>query len=180
MCSRSRWTIGLDVVTDGEMRRAMFTHSLVDALEGYEDNDHIIDFTDDEGDALVPPSDPKLGANRLSKVANPAVEEIEYVRSLTDYPLKVTFPAVSYWYWEQVQPKPGVYENQDEFVAHVVELQKELIREAVEAGVTHVQLDWPIYVVHGRSQPGGQARRGVGRDQGERRQQGDRGRQRRA
>lgn len=138
---------GLDVITDGEMRRASFTHSLVDALGGFEDSDVEFAFTNDAGEVMVPPSGPLVGAERVRKVDNPALREAQYVRSLTDYPLKVTFPAPSYWFCEPVDVTKGAYSSQAEFVNQVVEIQRELLAEVVAAGVRHVQMDWPSYVM---------------------------------
>jgi 5-methyltetrahydropteroyltriglutamate--homocysteine methyltransferase len=95
----------------------------------------------------VPPSGPAVGATRVSKVDNPALREAEFVRSLTDHPVKVTFPAPSYWYCEPVDLSKGAYASQREFVDQVVEIQRELLAEVVEAGVRHVQMDWPAYVM---------------------------------
>jgi 5-methyltetrahydropteroyltriglutamate--homocysteine methyltransferase len=137
--------IGLDVITDGEMRRPMFTHSVVDALAGYDDNPHEIAYGNEGLEPLPPPTDPLMGRERLRKVDNPALRELEHIRSVTDYPFKLTFPAGSYWYYEPAELKKGVYETQDEFVAHVIELQREVMAEVVRAGCRHVQLDWPLY-----------------------------------
>ena len=67
--------------------------------------------------------------------------------SLTDHPFKVTFPAPSYWYCEAVDTTQGAYHSQQEFVEQVVEIQRELLAEVIEAGVRHVQMDWPSYVM---------------------------------
>ena len=139
--------LGLDVITDGEMRRAVFTHSLIDALGGFEDSTLEFTFTNADGVEMAPPSGPLVGSELVRKVDNPALHEVEYVRSLTDYPLKVTFPAPSYWFCEPVDLSRGVYESQAQFVHEVVDIQRQLIAEVVAAGVRHVQMDWPSYVM---------------------------------
>lgn len=144
---RRQEALGLDVITDGEMRRAMFTHSLVDAIAGFEDSDVEFAFHNDQGEEMVPPGGPLVGAQRIRKVANPAADEVRFVRALTDRPLKVTFPAPSYWFCEPVDLSQGAYASQDEFVADVVAIQRELIAEAIDAGARYVQLDWPPYVM---------------------------------
>jgi 5-methyltetrahydropteroyltriglutamate--homocysteine methyltransferase len=141
---RRQLDIGLDVITDGEMRRPMFTHSVVDALAGYEDNPHEIGYANDGLEAAAPHTDPLVGAERLRKVGNPALAEVAHLRTLTDAPFKVTFPAGSYWYYEPIRAG-GVYADQDEFVEHVIGLQREIIAEVIAAGARHVQLDWPLY-----------------------------------
>ncbi|HTX07341.1 MAG TPA: cobalamin-independent methionine synthase II family protein [Solirubrobacteraceae bacterium] len=144
---RRQIDIGLDVITDGEMRRSVFTHSLVDALAGFEDSEVEFPFTNEQGEVMVPPSGPLIGADRVSRVGNPALDEVRYVQSLTDYPLKVTFPAPSYWYCEPVELRAGAYASQQEFVEQVVAIQRELIAEVIAAGVRYVQMDWPSYVM---------------------------------
>jgi 5-methyltetrahydropteroyltriglutamate--homocysteine methyltransferase len=144
---RRQIDLGLDVITDGEMRRAMFTHSLVDALAGFEDSPVEFAFRNTRGEELVPPGNPLVGAQRLTRVDNPAVREARYVQSLTDFPFKVTFPAPSYWFSEAVDVSKGAYASQQEFVDQVVQIQRELLAEVIEAGVNHVQMDWPAYVM---------------------------------
>jgi 5-methyltetrahydropteroyltriglutamate--homocysteine methyltransferase len=138
-------SIGLDVLTDGEMRRPMFTHSVVDALAGYEDNPHRIGYTNEGMEAMAPPTDPLIGAERLRKIGNPALHELEFLQTLTDWPVKLTFPSGSYWYYEPAVLKPGVYESQDDLVRHVIELEREILAEVVRAGARYIQLDWPLY-----------------------------------
>jgi len=139
--------IGLDVITDGEMRRSVFTHSLVDALAGFDDSDVEFPFTNDRGEVLVPPSGPLVGAQRVSRAGNPALDEVRYVQSLTDRPVKVTFPAASYWYCERLDFSRGAYADQQDFVDQIIDIQKELLGEIIAAGVRHVQMDWPSYVM---------------------------------
>jgi hypothetical protein len=43
---------GLDVVTDGEFRRYMFTNSFYDAVEGMEPSSAMISFVDERGDRI--------------------------------------------------------------------------------------------------------------------------------
>ena len=144
---RRQIDLGLDVITDGEMRRAMFTHSLVDALGGFEDSPVEFSFTNEEGEELIPPSGPYVGAQRVEKVDNPAAREAAFVRSLTEYPFKVTFPAPSYWFCEAVDTSKGAYASQQEFVEQVVQIQRELLSEVIALGCRHVQMDWPAYVM---------------------------------
>jgi 5-methyltetrahydropteroyltriglutamate--homocysteine methyltransferase len=59
----------------------------------------------------------------------------------------VTFPAPSYWFSEPVDLSKGAYVSQQEFVEQVVQIQRELLAEVIDAGVRHVQMDWPSYVM---------------------------------
>jgi 5-methyltetrahydropteroyltriglutamate--homocysteine methyltransferase len=130
--------IGLDVITDGEMRRAHFVNSLFDGLDGIVENPE----SEDDERGFTPPPDPQA-AERLRLVGNPLVEESKFLASLTDHPWKVTLPAASNFY--ATQYGSGAYGSRDEFVGHVVELSRELVRGAVEAGARYVQFDYPLY-----------------------------------
>lgn len=136
---------GLDVVTDGELRRAMFTASVTDALGGTAEKARDIQFKDEHGadDASVP-SDPHF-VSHVEKVASPAVREIRALRSVTDHPFKITLPAASFWFYPSSRFDEAVYPSRDELVEDVVGVTRELIEEAIEAGARHIQLDFPVY-----------------------------------
>jgi 5-methyltetrahydropteroyltriglutamate--homocysteine methyltransferase len=80
---------GLDVVSDGEMRRALFENSLYEGIEGISPNPRKMEFTDADSDPVQPPSTPKV-TGRVRKVSSPAAREAAFLRSVTDFPFKVT------------------------------------------------------------------------------------------
>lgn len=131
---------GLDVVTDGELRRAHFVNSLFDAVEGVTENERFDSF---EGEGEVgPPPDP-IATERLRLVDNPLVHEATFLTRWTDHPWKVTVPAISNFY--MVQYLGGAYASPDEFVAHMGELTAALVAGAVAAGTRYIQFDFPLY-----------------------------------
>jgi 5-methyltetrahydropteroyltriglutamate--homocysteine methyltransferase len=132
--------LGLDVITDGELRRAHFVNSLFDAVEGIAESPIRDYFTGD--DKIAPPSDP-LAVQRLRIVSNPLVDEYRYTRTITDHPCKVTIPAASNFY--QLQYPIDAYGSREAFVAHMAELTRTLVQDAVQAGVRYVQFDYPLY-----------------------------------
>ena len=87
---------GLDVISDGELRRALFTNSFYDAIEGVEASPEPVAFIDEEGNT-VDYEGPPMITGRLRKVASPAAREAAYMKSITDYPFKVNFPAGSWF-----------------------------------------------------------------------------------
>ena len=134
--------IGLDVVSDGEFRRWMFLNSFYDALDGVADDRSEIEFRNDRGEtvALTVPSVER----RLRKVASPASQEAAFLAGITDYPFKIAFPAASLF----VHPfgvSADAYASSEEFVGHAIEIERELIADAVTAGCRYVQLDFPLY-----------------------------------
>jgi 5-methyltetrahydropteroyltriglutamate--homocysteine methyltransferase len=131
---------GLDVVTDGETRRAHFVNSLFDAVEGIADNP-VKDYFAGE-DEVGPPPDP-LVTERLRVVDNPMAREVEFLRSCTTFPFKVAIPAVSNFYMVQYRTDP--YGSRDEYVEHMGDLTRQLVLGAIDAGVRYIQFDFPLY-----------------------------------
>jgi 5-methyltetrahydropteroyltriglutamate--homocysteine methyltransferase len=136
---------GLDVVTDGELRRTIFLSSFYDALEGVQPAVEGLVGRDPEGNvAYTGYADPLIG-HRLTKVAAPIAEEAAFLRALCTKPFKVTLPAPSYFFTEFVTSSPAAYSSRQELVEHVVELEKLLVAEAVAAGARWIQFDFPVY-----------------------------------
>ena len=99
------------------------------------------------GEVVERPERPVV-AERLRRMSNPLAVEAAFLGSLTDWPFKVTIPAPSMYCWYGVFT-PGitdrVYADHDELADHVVELMRELVVEAIEAGARYVQFDFPFY-----------------------------------
>jgi 5-methyltetrahydropteroyltriglutamate--homocysteine methyltransferase len=132
---------GLDVVTDGELRRGLFTNSLIDAVDGLEINGA----TDGESSPAAVYAVP-IVTRRLTKSSNPALAEAEALIGLTTYPKKVTFPAASYFYFQMfLEFSPDVYADRDALVDDVVAIQRQLVDDVIAAGVDYIQFDFPVY-----------------------------------
>jgi 5-methyltetrahydropteroyltriglutamate--homocysteine methyltransferase len=144
---RRQEAIGLDVISDGEVRRRMYTSSFYDAVEGLAQSPMTLEFRDAAGD-VAEFAGPPVIVQRLRKVANPAAEEARRMTALTSRPFKVTFPAVS-WLAATGAFSPavgnGAYESLDDLVGHVAELQIEIARETVDAGAQYLQFDTGVY-----------------------------------
>jgi 5-methyltetrahydropteroyltriglutamate--homocysteine methyltransferase len=135
---------GLDVVSDGEMRRALFENSLYEGIEGISPNPRKAEFTDASADPIQPPSTPKI-TGKVRKVSSPAAREAAFLRSVTDFPFKVTFPAASMLLFPETGLEPGVYGDRDEMVADMLAIYAEMVQDAVRAGARCIQFDFPIY-----------------------------------
>jgi 5-methyltetrahydropteroyltriglutamate--homocysteine methyltransferase len=141
---------GLDAVTDGELRRTLFTNSFYDAIDGLRPASpkNSRSWSNVRGEEITYPGAPVI-ERRLAKADSPAAREIAYVATLTDAPIKATFPAGS-WFVAPVLSRadrdiPG-YADEHELQAHAIEIERELIRDAIDAGATYIQLDFPSYV----------------------------------
>lgn len=141
---------GLDVVTDGEFRRAFFTGGVDVAIRGFQPNEQMIVFENAAGQTFETPGRPTVAA-RLEKVGNPLVAEAEFMAQITDHPFKVTMPAASMYQWYGVWT-PGitdkVYRDPDELADHFVKLQREFIDEVIAAGCRYLQFDFPFYPLY--------------------------------
>jgi 5-methyltetrahydropteroyltriglutamate--homocysteine methyltransferase len=143
---RRQIDIGLDVVTDGEFRRWMFLNSFYDAVEGFR-TDNVVHFRNARGEDM--PLAVHEIVNRLRPVDSPAANEAAFLREATEgYPFKVTFPAPSI-FGHPFTYKVGVtdrgYESLEEFVRHAIEIERQLVADAVAAGARYVQFDFPLY-----------------------------------
>lgn len=134
--------LGLDVVSDGEFRRWMFLNSFYDAVEGIATDRQEVEFRNAAGETVgltVPSIE-----TRLRKVDSPGAREAAFLASVTEHPFKVAFPAASL-FTHPFGVSADAYPSVDEFVEHAVEIERELIAEAVAAGCRYVQLDFPLY-----------------------------------
>ncbi|HWI23163.1 MAG TPA: cobalamin-independent methionine synthase II family protein [Baekduia sp.] len=139
---------GLDVVTDGEMRRSIFLSSFYDAIDGLEGIGRPLEHKDDTGEVVhVGRSDPIVGSP-LRKAASPLAEEVAFMRGLGEFPFKVTLPAPSYFYMVghsvDILESAG-YDTREQLVTEITQIEQRLIAEAVAAGARWIQLDFPLY-----------------------------------
>lgn len=133
---------GLDVVSDGELRRWLFLNSFYDAVEGVATDRSEVEFTNARGETvlLTLPS----VVERLRPVDSPGAREAAFLASVTEHPFKVSFPAASI-FAHPFGVSTSAYETSEEFVAHAIEIERTLIADAIAAGCRYVQLDFPLY-----------------------------------
>jgi len=143
--------LDLPVVNDGELRRDSFQAELTAACDGF--SGVSLDawlwgtwHSDVVGDSTIErPVDLAVTAP-LRKRRNLAAEEFTFVRSCTNRQAKVTLPSptlfASLWSPEK---SLGAYRNLDAFMADVVQVMCDEVRELVRLGCTYVQLDAPHY-----------------------------------
>jgi 5-methyltetrahydropteroyltriglutamate--homocysteine methyltransferase len=141
---RDQEDAGLDVVTDGEMRRAgFFTAAFYGHLTGIRE---------------LPPRrlvglaghDQRESYEVLDEIDAPKglglVAEFEYARRRTDRPVKVTCPG-PYTLAGRLQPG-GVYRDRLAVARALSQIINRELQAVVSAGATFIQLDEPSYAVH--------------------------------
>ena len=107
---------GVDVLTDGEMRRPVFCHNFVDAVDGFKSNipGKTVIWFDMEGNKIVDPVTVAV-VERIKKKHDISVEEFAFLRAVTDKPIKITIPSptmMSYYFLpgvsNKVYPSPNM------------------------------------------------------------------------
>jgi 5-methyltetrahydropteroyltriglutamate--homocysteine methyltransferase len=143
--------VGLPVVNDGEMRRESFQSELTAACDGFSGVDvnawlwgawHSAEV----GDVTVARPAELAVIAPLRKRRNLAAEEFAFLRGGTHRQAKVTLPSPSLFanLWSP-QRSTVAYPTLDAFLADVVQVLCDEVRELVRLGCTYIQLDAPHY-----------------------------------
>jgi len=136
---------GLDVVTDGELRRYAFFGHLIDALDGFDKfGGWAIPFHDEAGGKLV--FKRPVVVEKLRWRRSMCGEEFAYLRAKATKPAKVTLisaqQAAAYY---DPEKSTGAYSTRDAYLADIVDITRREIEELVRLGCTYVQIDAPQY-----------------------------------
>lgn len=137
--------VGLDVISDGEMRRYAFYGHLIDAVEGFDKlGGWAIPFRDEQGDTLV--LNRPVVVARLRRRRHLCSEEFTYLRARTDRPAKSTLisaqQAAAYY---DPEKSKGAYPTIDAYLADIVDILRAEVDELIRLGCTYVQVDAPQY-----------------------------------
>jgi len=136
---------GIDVITDGEMRRYAFYGHLIDSLDGFDKfGGWGIEFRDEKGEKtrLRRP----VVVEKLAWRRHMCAEEWSYLRARTPHPAKVTLisaqQAAAYYDPEKSR---AAYPTRDAYLADIVDFTRREIEELRRLGCTYVQIDAPQY-----------------------------------
>jgi 5-methyltetrahydropteroyltriglutamate--homocysteine methyltransferase len=136
---------GLDVVTDGEMRRWAFFGHFIDAFEGFDkEGGWPVVFRDEQGGELL--FRRPAVVSRLRRRRSMAAEEYAYLRARHAGPSKITLISASQaaTYYD-ADKSTGAYATLDAYLADVVALVREEVEELIRLGCTYIQVDAPHY-----------------------------------
>ena len=141
---------GLDVVTDGEMRRLSFQSQLPAAVDGFAawDLDAFLwgDWHSEELGDLSVSRPPIAVVGKLRRRRFLSAGELVYARERTDRILKVTMPSPSLFanFWDP-ERSTGAYADLEDFLGDVAAILREEADELVRLGARYLQLDAPHY-----------------------------------
>ena len=142
---------GCQVITDGEFRRESFQSELTASVDGVEGVN--IDawlwgdwHSDAVGDKRVARPEALAVTGRLRRRRFLASEEFAFLRGYTDRVAKVTLPSPTLFanLWDP-QRSRAAYPRFDDFMADVVAILIDEVRELERLGATYIQLDAPHY-----------------------------------
>ena len=136
---------GIEVITDGEMRRYAFYGHLIDAVEGFDKyGGWAIPFRDDKGEQLVLPR--PVVVSRLKRKRPLCAEEFTYVRARTNHPAKTTMISAQQAaaYYDRAK-SAAAYPTVEAYLADLVDILRDEVAELIRLGCTYIQIDSPQY-----------------------------------
>jgi 5-methyltetrahydropteroyltriglutamate--homocysteine methyltransferase len=154
---------GLPVVTDGEFRRHSFQESFSECVTGFDVpknvslyyekrdlNQNPLERAEQNFEEAGPAIITRRGAvERLKLTRNLPLEEFRYTQSVAKVPVKVTVLGpdriAQRFKWES---SLNVYKNLDDFVDHVVQIERQIIADLIKVGCQYIQIDAPGYTAY--------------------------------
>ena len=144
-CVEVQTRAGVEVLTDGEVRRYAFYGHLIDAVEGFDKyGGWAIPFRNEKGEELVLPR--PVVVSKLRRKRPLCAEEFTYVRARTSHPAKTTMisaqQAAAYY---DSKKSTGAYATVDAYLADLVDILRDEVEELIRLGCTYIQIDSPQY-----------------------------------
>ena len=135
---------GVEVVTDGEMRRFLFMGPITETVSGIEFVEHgtVMPWATPEGETEW--TSPAAVTSKLQKKRSMVCEEYSYARARARLPLKVTVPSplVLYGFWN-TRYSTAAYSDAFEMFTDAAEVGRSEIQELVALGCEYIQVDAP-------------------------------------
>jgi 5-methyltetrahydropteroyltriglutamate--homocysteine methyltransferase len=132
---RDQERAGLDIVTDGEMRRESYSNRFATALEGVD--------IDNPGTALDRSGHPNPVPRVTGKIRRKhpvEVRDVQFLRANTDRTIKITVPGP---FTMSQQAQNDFYKDEQELVLDYAAAVNEEIKDLFAAGADIVQIDEP-------------------------------------
>lgn len=137
--------LGLDVVTDGEMRRGSWLTDMADAVDGFVSARVALEWKGPGGG--VEGSTAHAVGGKLRKVRKMTGHEVPFLKKNAIGPFKVTLPAPSNFMLASY--KTGIsdkfYPAHADLLKDLVEIVRDDVRWLISEGVSYIQLDAPYY-----------------------------------
>jgi 5-methyltetrahydropteroyltriglutamate--homocysteine methyltransferase len=142
--------VGLEIITDGEMRRQSFQSQMTAAVSGFGEFDLSAflwgDWYDQHGvHSTRRPR--RLGVvDKLRRLRYLSADEFSYVQAKTNRVPKITIPSPGLWanFWSPRFSR-NAYPTLEGFLADIAGILREDVTELVRRGATYIQIDAPHY-----------------------------------
>src|ERR1700681_4134345 len=135
MAIKAQESAGLDIITDGEMRRESYSNRFATALDGID--------LDNPGTSLDRSGHPNPVPRVVGKVRRKhpvEVRDVQFLRANTDRKIKITVPGP---FTMTQQAQNDYYPREEDLGLDYAAAVNEEIRDLFEAGADIVQLDEP-------------------------------------
>ena len=132
---RAQERAGLDIITDGEMRRESYSNRFATALEGVD--------IDNPGQTISRSGKLDIVPRVTGKIRRKhpvEVRDVEFLRKNTDHPIKITVPGP---FTMAQQAQNDYYKTEEEMLADYAAAVNEEIKDLFAAGADFVQIDEP-------------------------------------
>ena len=137
--------LGMDVVTDGELRRGSWLTDMADAVDGFVSERVPLEWKGPGGG--VEGSTANAAGAKLRKVRKMTGHELPFLKKTTRGPFKVTLPAPSNFMLASF--KAGItdkfYPTHADLLRDLVEIVRDDVQWLVSEGVRYIQFDAPYY-----------------------------------
>jgi 5-methyltetrahydropteroyltriglutamate--homocysteine methyltransferase len=136
---------GLDVVSDGEMRRSDFMAPLYEGVQGAEpEPSRVLTWTHVVTGEKMSWRIPFRVTGKIRPVRSPAATAFAYARARAHRPLKQSLPSplLANWVWDASALR-GAYGEPFELLADAAALIREQAKELAEIGCAYIQIDAP-------------------------------------
>ena len=137
--------MGLDVVTDGEMRRGSWLTDMADAVDGFVSERVPLEWKGPGGG--VEGSTAHAAGAKLRKLRKMTGHEVPFLKKNAHGPFKVTLPAPSNFMLASY--KTGItdkfYPTHADLLKDLVEIVRDDVKWLVSEGVQYIQFDAPFY-----------------------------------
>src|ERR1700722_14526037 len=145
---------GLDVLTDGEMRRLNFQDSFGASVEGYDASRSTLKVYEQRVEGSAPGQRWDIAqmhhaGTALTLVHNIPLEEYRFVRKAASKPAKVSLigpDRISQRF--EYESSTAVYRDMAAFLADVVAIERQIVSSLVEAGCRYVHIDAPGFTAY--------------------------------
>jgi 5-methyltetrahydropteroyltriglutamate--homocysteine methyltransferase len=137
--------LGIDVCSDGEMRRGSWLTDMAEAVEGFVPDKVALEWKGPGGG--VEGSTAFVAGAKLRKTRKLTAEELPFLKRTARGPFKITLPAPSNFLIASYKPgvTDAVYKTRPELLADLVQITRDEVQWLISEGVSYIQFDAPYY-----------------------------------